>query len=318
MRAVLLSAALLLIAGGGALVALGVRSRQRAITRLRALIDAPAQKARPDVSAAAAVWARLVRAADQAGRGSTLFERLGARLAAAGWPLRPGEFCLFTLGGSAGAALFGFAVTGRVLVGALAGVSALLVAWWVLERQARRMSARAEAQLPAVLSQLAASLRTGASLSQAIAVVAEHAGAPLGPQFARTLAETSMGRSLDDALAAMADRVGATDLRWSVRAMSIQARTGGKLSDVLEVLAEFMRDREEVRREVAALTADGRFSALILTLLPFVVTGALLVVRPAYLTPMFQRSLGLVMIAGASVLMLGAYLWIRRIVRVEV
>jgi tight adherence protein B len=314
------AAALLLVAGGGALVAVGARSGERAsLARLRRVVDAPAPgSAAAEVSALALVWTRLARAAERAGRGSALFDRLAVRLAAAGWPLRPAEYCIVVVGVALVAAVAGAVVFSGARGAVCVGLVAVLAAQLALTRQARRSAERADAQLPDVLAGLAASLRTGYALGQALEAVAEQAPAPLGPAFARVLAETRVGRPLEEALAAMAERVGSTDLRWSVRAMAIQARTGGRLADILEVLAEFLREREEVRREVAALTADGRFSALVLLLLPFAITAALLTLRPGYLAPLVGSPLGLAMVAAAAVLMTGAFVAVRRIVRVEV
>lgn len=309
-----------LLAGGGlALVVFGWRqSRRTGVDRLRAAIDADIDATSPEISALAQAWTAMTAATERAGKGGSVLVWLGGALERAGWPLRPSEF---GIGVAAAAGVVGILVAGilgNVAVGILAGMAVGIVPVLVLGRQASILGRKADRQLPDVLGQLAASLRSGHSLNQAIEAAGDQTAAPLGPQMARVVAETQVGRSLEDALAAMAERVGSTDLRWSVRAMMIQSRTGGKLSDVLEVLAEFMRDREEVRREVQALTADGRMSAWILGLLPFFVLGALLVVSREYLTPLVTDPMGFVMIGAAAVLMAVGMLWIRKIIRVEV
>ena len=116
----------------------------------------------------------------------------------------------------------------------------------------------------------------------------------------------------------MGERVGSTDLRWAVRAMLIQRRTGGKLAEILDVLTEFMHDRMEIRREVRALTAEGKISAIILMALPFVVLAGVLSTNATYLQPMLTNPLGRVMIIGALGSMGLAWFLIRGIIKVEV
>lgn len=309
--------AALLVAGGVALVVFGGRQRERTgVDRLRAVMDEQVDGASREISVLAQAWSAMTAATERAGKGGSLFTWLGTALERTGWPLRPAEFGVGLAGAVGVAALAGTVAFGP-LAGVVFGVSAVAVPVAVLQRKARLVGEKADEQLPDVLGQLAASLRTGHSITQALEAAGEQTGAPLGPQFNRVIAETRVGRSLEDALVAMADRVGSTDLRWSVRAMMIQSRTGGSLADVLEVLAEFMRDREEVRREVRALTADGRISAWVLGLLPFFVLGALLVMSPEYLAPLVSAR-GFAMIAVAAVLMAVGMVFIRKIVRVEV
>lgn len=311
--------ALLLVGGGVLLVVFGLRQSQRTgVDRLRAAIDEGIDSTSREVSVLAQAWTAMTAATERAGKGGSMLTWLGVALERSGWPLRPAEFSIAVAGATILAGIVGSVALGGVGAGLLAAVVVAVVPVLLLQRKSRVLGERADRQLPDVLGQLAASLRSGHSLNQAVEAAGEQADAPLGPQLTRVIAETRVGRSLDDALAAMAERVGSTDLRWTVRAMMIQSRTGGKLSDVLDVLAEFMRDREEVRREVRALTADGRISALVLGSLPFVVLGALLVTSRDYLTPLVTEPLGFAMIGGAAVLMAIGMVWIRKIVRVEV
>lgn len=310
--------ALLLLAGGVALVWSGLRARSRGgLESLQAVLDDGPEEHGSSIGALAVAWSRLTRVTDRAGRGSGSFDWLATALERTGWPLRPAEAALGVAGAALVAALLGGTVLGLpgfMFGGLVGGVTPLLV----LKRSAGRVAVKADRQLPDVLGSLASSMRSGHSLKQGLEVVVDNTPDPLGREFGRVLAETKVGRTFDEALEAMAERVGSNDLRWTVRAMVIQARTGGRLADILEVLSEFMRDREEVRREVKALTADGRISALVLGLLPFGVAGALLALNPDYLTPLFVEPLGWIMLAGGALLMGLAMVWIRKIIQVEV
>lgn len=319
MRTVAIATAMVMLFSGLYTAGLALRSRRRAsVERLRDVLtqgddlgDAKEQ------SALAKLWVELSRAAEdvssQAGWGS----RLDLLLGRAEISLSSGEFLVGLVG-----AAFSTALLLGLLTTWLTGLMGLLIApltiFLHVQRRAGKLVDRLEAQLPDALHQLASSMRSGYSLAQAIEAASEVIPAPLGRELSRTIGETRVGRSLEEALSATAQRVGSTDLTWSVKAMQIQARTGGAVADILTTLGDFMREREEVRREIRVLTADGRISAIFLLGIPVLVTVAILLTRPGYLEPLFTTSLGRVMIAGAVVSMFLGTLAIHKLVKVEV
>jgi tight adherence protein B len=106
------------------------------------------------------------------------------------------------------------------------------------------------------------------------------------------------------------------DLRWVVDAIDIQYEVGGNLAEVLDTVAETIRDRSQVQRQVRALSAEGRMSAVILIGLPFGLAGMIAVVSPDYLADLTGTTLGRIMMGVALVLIGIGAVWIRRIVRV--
>ena len=140
----------------------------------------------------------------------------------------------------------------------------------------------------------------------------------MSSEFQRALTEARLGLPLEDSLGSMADRVGTDDFRWVVVAMNIQRQVGGNLAELLETVAQTLRGREQVYRQIRVLSAEGRLSAIILFALPFGLLGYLLVFNPTYLAPLLSASIGLLMIAGAVVLMLIGWVWIRRLIKIEV
>jgi tight adherence protein B len=100
--------------------------------------------------------------------------------------------------------------------------------------------------------------------------------------------------------------------------MQIQREVGGNLAQILETIADTIRDRGRLRRHIRALTAEGRLSAMILGALPFAMAGFLLKTNPTYLEPLYTTSLGIAMILGSSVLMGLGFLWMRKIIKIEV
>ena len=119
-------------------------------------------------------------------------------------------------------------------------------------------------------------------------MMCEESEAPLSEEFGRVVSETQLGDPLVDALARMADRLEVRDLSWVVQAIRIQQTVGGKLADLLHTLADFIRSREEIRREVRVLTAEGRLSAWVLGALPVLLLLVVQVISPDYMRPMFH------------------------------
>jgi tight adherence protein B len=181
----------------------------------------------------------------------------------------------------------------------------------------RRRRRAFEAQLPGALSLIASSLAAGHTFLRSIQMMCEEAEAPLSEEFARVVYETRLGDSVVDALDRMADRLHIDDVRWVVQAIKIQQTVGGKLADLLHTLADFIRAREEVRREIDVLTAEGRISSWVLGALPFGLLFFIQLVNPGYAEPMYHGK-GLIALGATGVSILTGFVVIRRMVKIEV
>lgn len=245
-------------------------------------------------------------------------QRIAHKLERAGMAMRPHEWTAWRSGAVvAGAVLLGLlgGLLGAVLGAALGWLAAGL---YRRLRESRRRQAFAD-QLPDALQLVVGSLRSGFSLAQAIdAVVQDSPPGPLAVELGRAVAEVRLGSDLDDALERAARRIDNDDLAWAVMAVRIQRETGGNLAEILETTVETLRERDRLRRHVHALSAEGRLSAYILTALPFVMAGWMLLVRRDYLSALWTTSVGLVMLVGAAVLMVIGTIWMARWVKVEV
>jgi tight adherence protein B len=310
----------LMIAAGVIVAVVGnERAKRRRVSDLRAVLDlqslAPARPEDADETSSLLVRSGLL--AERALGGASMFHRLASVLDRSDWTLAPGEFAIVSAvtGGLAG--FVGFAALGFVGGLVLGGVG-VVAPYLLMLRSVTRRRAAFDAQFPDVLDLVAASLESGASVAHAFQLVVDEADEPAAGEFGRVLTATRMGASLPEALEEAAIRIGSADLDWTVTAITVQQHTGGKLAEILRVVARTMREREEVRRELSALTAEGRLSAYILGSLPFGLAGFLLMANPGYLSPLYRDPLGLMLIAGASVLMLIGFAWMRRVVRVEV
>jgi tight adherence protein B len=236
---------------------------------------------------------------------------------AAGMKWRPGEVIVASLLLGLSVGLLGLALRGPLAGLLLAVVAGVTPTLYIRINASRRRSAFV-GQLSDVLMLIAGALRAGYSLQQALAAAGEDANPPASEEFRRAMAEIRLGATMDDALKDLARRIGVVDFDWTVMAIQVQREVGGDLAEILEVIAETIRERERIRGHIKALTAEGRLSGIILGAMPFVMAGFLLLRQPAYLEPLYTTGMGLFMIGGALFLMIVGGLWMRKIVKIEV
>ena len=161
-------------------------------------------------------------------------------------------------------------------------------------------------------------MRAGFSFVQGLEAVAEETIEPSRRELQRVFAESRLGRPIEDALEDSANRMQSTDMLWSVMAIRIQREVGGNLAELLDMVARTMTERERMKREILALTAEGRMSAMILGVFPPGFGVVLYLAQPSYMQALLQSSLG-VMALGASGVMAGfGFMWLRRIMAIEV
>jgi tight adherence protein B len=257
---------------------------------------------------------RAVGAVDRVIEGGPASGAIHRALDSAGITMRPAEFVALAVAGTWTAF-----VVGAVLAGATVGVifAGLTLAGFRLavSARARRRRERFAEQLGDTLQLIAGSLRTGYALSQALDTVAREAEAPTSEEYRRLVMENRLGRDLGDSLRALAERMANVDFEWVVQAIGIHREVGGDLAEVLDKVSETIRDRGRIRRQVKALSAEGRFSGIVLFVLPFAVAAVLGITNPGYLGDLTGRPGGRIMLSGAAVLMTAGGLWMRALVR---
>ncbi|MEX0658935.1 MAG: type II secretion system F family protein [Egibacteraceae bacterium] len=232
----------------------------------------------------------------------------------AGISLRAGEY--ITLAGSIVVVAFavGLLVQGALTAVLLAGAVTASSVVGVRTLAARRR-ARFTDQLGVTLQLMAGTLRAGYGLLQSIDAVAREAESPTAEEFRRIVVETRLGRDLEESLHAMDRRVGSEDLLWVVQALAIHQEVGGDLAQVLDAVAGTIRERNQIRRQVSALSAEGKLSAVILFAMPFALAGFLVLTNPSYLGELVTDPIGWAMLAVTGVLLGLGGVWLRRIVR---
>ncbi len=240
--------------------------------------------------------------------------RVGAQLEAAGLDIRPGELFVATASGGLALLAAGWALGGAI-VGLLLAATSPAVARVVLEQLARRRRSKFDAQLADTLELMAGSLRAGHGLAQAVDTVAKESESPTSEEFQRVTIETRLGRDFVESLSALAGRARSEDFSWVVQAIEIQREVGGDLAEILDTVRETIRDRTRVRRQVSALSAEGRLSAWVLMVLPFGLGGMVAATNPHFMQPLFTTGTGHVLVGAGAVLMVVGGIWLRKIVK---
>ena len=263
-------------------------------------------------------WLQRVAAGLQASLGLTRLGRwLDNMLDRAGSRLRVGE--LVTIWGIAGLIFLALGWLLASLVGLLlVGIIVVVVPLAVLQTFVDRRSRLFASQLPDVLKLTASSLRAGFSLMQGLDSVARQVREPSRGELNRVLAEARLGRRVDEALEDAAARIRNPDFSESVVAVRIQQETGGNLASLFDTLAETMVQRLQLRRQVRALTAEGRLSAYILGIMPLALGVFIFVVDRPYELILFHSTPGKFMLVGGLVLAVVGFYWMYRTVKVEV
>ena len=243
---------------------------------------------------------------------------LQQKLIRSGLRLRSGEFLALQLGCVSVAALLGivrFGVGWQCVLLAAAGYFAPGI--YVGAKMGKRQG-QFSTQLPEVLMQLSNALRAGQSLGMAMNQVAQSGRGPIAEEFTKVTKEISLGGSVEEVMQKMVRRVGNADLELMVIAVSIHRRVGGNLAEVLESIAETIRERVKIKGDIKTLTTQARTSGYIITALPVLLAVFLYFLMPAYFTPMVQNPIGIgAMVAGVVFLGVGNAI-MRKIVMIEV
>lgn len=201
-----------------------------------------------------------------------------------------------------------------LLLGFFAGMLPTMVA---LRKRTRRLKA-IEEQLPEAIDLLGRAIRAGHPLSMGLRMVGDESPEPIAAQFRRVAEEQRFGMPFEDSLLSLVDRVPLVDVRILTTAMMIQHEVGGNLAETLDNIAKTIRSRFTLRRQLRVYTAQGRMSGYILAALPPAVGTVIYMLDPTYIRLLFTEPMGRFMLAAAVVLQICGFLWIRRIISIEV
>ena len=200
------------------------------------------------------------------------------------------------------------------LTGPLFGILPVL---YVLRKKKQRLH-KFEGQFPEGLEFVARAMRAGHAFSVSLEMLHREFDDPLAGEFHRTFDEQNLGLPLDVALEKLAGRLPLLDVQFFVSAVLLQKRTGGNLAEVLEKLAVLIRERFKLRGRIRAISAHGRMTGAVLSLIPVAVGGIMFYVNPDYVLFFIHDATGHLMLGGAIGLQLLGYAFIKKIVSIEV
>jgi tight adherence protein B len=252
-------------------------------------------------------------------RNQSLDVRITHRLEGAGSELKSSEWLLLHVAIVVISGCVGLLIgQGNLAVGFVFLLFGVVGPWIYLGFRKTRRRKKFNAALPDTLQLMSGSLAAGLSLAQSVDTIVREGTEPVASEFKRVLIETRLGVPLEIALQGVAERFESKDFEWVVMAINIQRQVGGNLAELLDTVAATMREREYLRRQVASLSAEGRLSALVLSVLPPGFLLYLLVANRDYVMPLFTDVRGLAMLIGATVWLLIGVFWMSKLVKVEV
>ncbi len=245
-------------------------------------------------------------------------EDLDLKMQQAGLPILGSEFLVMAAIGGVLAGLAVFLLTMKLSTAVIVAFAALIGEWcYILYRIDKRRKDFVN-QLSDCLTTVANALRAGFSFLQAMELISKEMEPPISEEFAQTIREMKLGTRMEDALETMDVRVGCPDFSLVIAAVLIQHQVGGNLAQILDTISSTINERIRMRREVMALTAQGRASGWVLALLPVALAAILSIINPSYLAPLWEDPIGRVAIGAALVLELIGFFVIKRIVDIEV
>jgi tight adherence protein B len=277
--------------------------------------QAPARLAGFGPFGSSVLLAQLVRATDRFLRSRDTKSRVLGLLERAGMTMQPSE--LAVLAGLIGVVSAGFALAlFGVMMSVLAALSSMFLLYLRIRLRADKRSSQFKDQFDSTLQIMSNSLKAGYGISQAIDTVSREAETPTRDEFRRVVRETQLGMDQVIALEACAKRVQSQDLVWVTDAIAINRNVGGNLTELFAAVAETIRARHRLSRQVTALSAEGKVSARILVAMPFLVMMWLSLSNRSYVRELFRGPGPMLLITALSCMTFG-YFWLRRITRVE-
>jgi tight adherence protein B len=235
-----------------------------------------------------------------------------------GVKITPSAVVLISVMGALMAGLITYLLLPLALVALMVAVGAAFAPFgFLLHRRGRRLK-RFEEMFPEALDLLSRAIRAGHAFQTAMGMVADELPEPVGPEFKKTFDQQNYGLPLRDALNELSERIHLLDVRFFVTAVLIQRDTGGNLSEILDNLAHVVRERFKIQRQVRVHTAHGRFTGYVLLALPAALAVALSVINPAHMELLFHERMGQIMLMGAIVMQSIGFVWIRKVIKIEV
>lgn len=242
--------------------------------------------------------------------------RLRLQRAGLSWTVR--TYLLLAAGSAVAFGIAWFTITDSPGIAiTVAAIAALLPDLFIYRRKLKRLRLFEE-QFPEAIDLLGRAIRAGHPLASAIRMVAEETAEPVAGEFRQVFEEQRFGLPFEDALLGLSDRNTLVDVRIFVTAVLIQREAGGNLAEILDKIAQTVRARFSILRQLRVYTAQGRMSGYVLALMPIVIAGIVWFLQPEYMQLLITDPLGRMMVIAAIVLQFVGYVWISRVVNIRV
>lgn len=251
-------------------------------------------------------------------------QQLAQQLERADMNLSPGEYVIMRFALAAVGLIVPFFLVGFIgpffaysLMAVCPVIGYNLPKFYMNHRRKSRV-AKLNAQLPEALTMISNSLKAGFGLLQALNTASDQLSHPISTELGRTIHEMNIGSGAEEALLALSERSGSYDLDIVVTAILVQRTVGGNLGEILDNVADTMRERIRIRGEIETLTAQQKLTGIVIGLLPVAVGLLFSVMSPGYIDPLFTTLLGRVMLVVAVVMEVIGIVVIQRILNIEV
>lgn len=253
--------------------------------------------------------------------GSAWSESAARQLDQAGWGLKVSEYFLIRVLLTVALAALAVLVSGGSALGLLIalglGLLGFMLPAWILNFLRNKRLFAINSQLAETLSLISNSLRSGFAFTQSVELASKQVTNPIRQELTRFLRDVALGASMDEALKDMADRTASYDLEMTVATVLVQRTTGGNLSEILDNVAETVREREQLVGQIRAYTASQRLTGLILSIYPLFLFVIFVLLAPELMKVLWEEPLGRLLLVVAIGLQIVGIVTIRRILRPE-
>jgi len=259
---------------------------------------------------------------ERAGEGSDLFENISRDLARADLKLRPAEYIAVIVISIFGFGVVGFIISSGSMIFAFVGMlSGAFVPRMYVKTQEKGRLKRFDNQLSDMLNLTVNGLRAGFSTLQALEAVSRELPPPINEEFHRVVQEMQLGIPMEEALDHLLRRINSDDLDLVITAINVQREVGGNLAEILDSISFTIRERVRIKGEIAALTAQGRATAWVISAMPVILMGLLFLINREYIMQFFNpetRSCGIPLIVLAGIMVVTGFIATQKIVDIDI
>ncbi|MGI9601604.1 MAG: type II secretion system F family protein [Acidimicrobiales bacterium] len=321
-RALLLGIVLGALAIGMAVLAIGLlfQNDESALSSMLTAYQDGSSESGSDTSALAnnAIFQKAVELTESIAEKQGTLARTEEKLEQANLPFKAAEALTFYAASVVVSLILAFLLRGDLVIAGLIVLGGIVAPWFTVKFMAARRRKKFVAQLPDTLTLLAGTLKAGYSFMQGLESVSKESEDPIGEELRKVVTEAQLGRPVEEALDMSAERMNSDDYAWAIMAVKIQREVGGNLSELLMTVAETMTARERLRRDVAALTAEGRISAIVLGFLPVALGAVMFMINPDYVGLLISETIGNIMLGAGVVAAIIGFLWMKKLITIEI